>query len=197
MSESDVRDDLSAGVMDELQTLDARLYEAVARASTPTIDSMLSGLSKAADKSVLWFGTAAVIALFGGRTGRRAAINGVASIALASATANLVGKQVTHRTRPDRDMHDIPADRWVPMPESTSFPSGHSASAFAFAEGVGLAAPGLALPLRAAATAVSYSRIHVGVHYPGDVVVGALLGTAAATVACTALALVRRRVPWL
>lgn len=197
MSETDVREPQPNRVLDELESLDIRVYEAVAQARTPTIDSMLSGLSKAADKSVLWFGAAAVIALFGGRKGRRAAVNGVASIALASATANLLGKQVTHRVRPDRDGMDIPPARWVPMPESTSFPSGHSASAFAFAEGVGLAAPGLALPLRMAATSVSYSRIHVGVHYPGDVVVGALLGTGAATVACTALALARRRIPWL
>lgn len=197
MSDAEVPSGPAGRVVDELEALDARVYEAVAQASTPTIDSLLSGLSKAADKSVLWFGVAAALALFGGRTGRRAAVNGVASIGLASATANIVGKQVTHRTRPDRDRHDLPADRWVPMPESTSFPSGHSASAFAFAEGVGLAAPGLALPLRIAATSVSYSRVHVGVHYPGDVVAGALLGTGAATVACTALTLLRRRIPWL
>jgi undecaprenyl-diphosphatase len=62
------------------------------------------------------------------------------------------------------------------MPTSTSFPSGHSASAFAFAQGVSSVAPGLSVPLHAAAAAVAYSRVHTGVHYPGDVVAGSLIG---------------------
>ena len=58
----------------------------------------------------------------------------------------------------------------------TSFPSGHSASAFAFAQGVSSVAPALSVPLHAAAAAVAYSRVHTGVHYPGDVVAGSLIG---------------------
>ena len=63
------------------------------------------------------------------------------------------------------------------MPETTSFPSGHSASGFAFAGAVGASLPGLAVPLRGLAAAVAYSRVHTGVHYPGDVVIGSLIGT--------------------
>ena len=66
------------------------------------------------------------------------------------------------------------------MPGSTSFPSGHSASAFAFATAVGDELPLAWLPLHAVATAVTYSRVHTGVHYPGDVLVGSLMGTGAA-----------------
>jgi undecaprenyl-diphosphatase len=66
----------------------------------------------------------------------------------------------------------------VPLPASTSFPSGHSASAFAFANGVSGEMPELAVPLRRAAAAVAWSRIHTGVHDPGDVVTGALVGGA-------------------
>ena len=64
------------------------------------------------------------------------------------------------------------------MPTSTSFPSGHSASAAAFAVAVGDVLPGLRLPLRAAAAVVGFSRVYTGVHYPGDVVVGAAVGAA-------------------
>ena len=49
---------------------------------------------------------------------------------------NLVLKPLGRRRRPDRVAHDVLEARHVPMPESTSFPSGHSASAFAFATGV-------------------------------------------------------------
>jgi membrane-associated phospholipid phosphatase len=66
------------------------------------------------------------------------------------------------------------------MPTSTSFPSGHSASAFAFAHAVSHRLPILGLPLRLLAGAVAYSRVHAGVHYPGDVVAGAILGASAA-----------------
>ena len=64
------------------------------------------------------------------------------------------------------------------MPRSRSFPSGHSAAAFAFATGVGDVLPGAAIPLRALATAVAYSRVHTGAHYPADVIAGALSGVA-------------------
>jgi membrane-associated phospholipid phosphatase len=177
----------------ELLGLDQRLYDAVAGAHTPTLDAFFRQLSLVADKSVLWIGVAGVIAAVGGRTGRRAAVNGVASIGLASAAANLVGKQVTDRRRPDRAESGVPVDRHVPMPTSTSFPSGHTASAFAFAEGVSSAAPALGLPLRLAALAVAYSRVHVGVHYPGDVAGGALIGLTAGEVAPALLTVLRRR----
>ncbi|MBI4900732.1 MAG: phosphatase PAP2 family protein [Actinobacteria bacterium] len=177
----------------ELSALDLGLYEAVARTDTPMLDGYFRRLSMVADKSVLWLAIAGVIAVLGGPTGRWAALNGVASIGLASAAANLVGKRVTNRRRPDRAAGSAPDDRQVPMPDSTSFPSGHTASAFAFAEGVGRVMPALGGPLRLAAVAVGYSRVHVGVHYPGDVAAGALIGRTAGEAAPMLLDVVRRR----
>jgi undecaprenyl-diphosphatase len=64
------------------------------------------------------------------------------------------------------------------MPSSTSFPSGRAASGFAFAAAIGRDQPWPGLALRFLAAAVAYSRVHTGVHYPGEAVVGALIGEA-------------------
>ena len=87
----------------------------------------------------------------------------------------------------------MPDARHVPMPTSTSFPSGHSASAFAFAAAVGGSIPVLGAPLRGAAAAVAYSRVHTGVHYPGDVIVGSVIGAAIGEATVLARAALRRR----
>lgn len=162
--------------LEELGTLDRAVYQAVAATSTPVLDGHFRRLSRVADHSVLWLGIAAAIAVVGGRSGRRAAIEGVLAIGATSATVNLGIKPLARRRRPDRaDPAQFEA-RIVPMPESTSFPSGHAASAFAFAYAVGRHLPGLAVPIRLLAGGVAYSRVHTGVHFPGDVVIGAILG---------------------
>jgi len=86
-------------------------------------------------------------------------------------------KPMGGRRRPDRAGDRVPATRQVDMPESTSFPSGHSGSAFAFASAVANSWPPAAGPIQALATLVAYSRVHTGVHYPGDVIVGSTVGS--------------------
>ena len=73
-------------------------------------------------------------------------------------------------------------------PPAGRFPSGHSASAFAFATGVGAVLPREAIPIRALATVVAYSRVHTGVHYPGDTLAGAFLGTTLAQITASVVA---------
>jgi len=101
---------------------------------------------------------------------------GLINIGVNSAVVNLPVKYAARRKRPDRSAAGVPAERWVDMPTSTSFPSGHSASAFAFATAVGGTLPALGFPLRGLAAIVAYSRVHTGVHYPGDVIAGSLIG---------------------
>ena len=105
---------------------------------------------------------------------RRAAWRGLAA---ASAATNILGKSLTARDRP----HDkVPGARQLNRaPRTTSFPSGHAASAAAFATGVALEKPSLAAPVIIAAAAVGASRVVTGMHYPSDVLAGFTIGAAA------------------
>jgi undecaprenyl-diphosphatase len=170
----------------ELGTVDRAVYQAVADTPTPELDAPVRRLSNAANYSRLWLAIGAAIAVLGGRRGRRAALEGVLAIGVTSAAVNLGTKPLAHRQRPDRAGSAMFAARHVPMPESTSFPSGHAASAFAFAYAVGRHLPGLAVPIRLLASGVAYSRVHTGVHYPGDVVIGSVLGAGTAAMVAAA-----------
>ena len=170
----------------DAERLDVAVYAAIAETPTPSLDRLLSRLTQASNYWRLWLGSAAILAATRGAGGRRAAVTGLASAAVSSAAANLVIKPLGRRRRPDpNDM--VPARR-APVPGSTSFPSGHSATAFAFATGVGSALPREAIPIRVLAAAVAYSRVHTGAHYPSDAIAGALLGTMLAQVTSHALA---------
>jgi membrane-associated phospholipid phosphatase len=171
----------------DAERIDVALYAAVAQTPTPTLDHAMARLSQAADYSRLSVASAAVLAGTGGRRGRRAATMGLASVGVAATVINLGIKPLGRRRRPDRAVQEVPVARHVRMPASTSFPSGHSAAAFAFATGVGHVLPPAAIPLRALAALVAYSRVHTGVHYPGDVIIGALMGTVLAQVTTHAL----------
>ncbi|MGW6691223.1 phosphatase PAP2 family protein [Streptomyces sp. NPDC054961] len=157
---------------------DRQLFDVVARRHWPGADAVLPRLGRAANHGVLWGGTALAIAAFGSAGARKAAGRGVASLALASATINTIGKWSVRRPRPLLD--GVPAVRQLAtQPRTTSFPSGHSASAFAFAAGTALQSPALGALLLPVAASVAFSRVYTGVHYPSDVVTGAALGVAA------------------
>jgi membrane-associated phospholipid phosphatase len=159
----------------ELDAVDRAVYAAVAAVPTPTLDAGLARLSDAANGSRLWLAIAVALSLTGPGP-RRSAARGVVAIGLTSAVTNLLAKPVLRRRRPDRAGARVPGTRNVLMPASRSFPSGHAASAYSFATVVGHELPWAAVPLRLLASAVAYSRVHTGVHYPGDVLAGALLG---------------------
>jgi membrane-associated phospholipid phosphatase len=175
------------GVWGELNRLDTAVYAAIARTPTPGLDQALGRLSRAADFSKLWLGSASALAAFGGEQGRRAAGNGIASLALTSAIVNAVLKPLWGRRRPERVKHRVPFARRVRMPKTRSFPSGHAASGFAFATGVASAAPVPGGLLTALAALVAYSRVHTGVHHPSDVVAGAVIGAGLSPIAVAAV----------
>lgn len=125
---------------------------------------------------------AGALAVFGGRRGQGAATRGILAIAIAAAIANGPAKLIARRRRPfSRSQPAL-----IRMPRSSSFPSGHTAAAFAFATAASVEVPVLAPAVVPIAGAVAYSRVHTGVHYPSDVAAGLAIGIGSGLLAARA-----------
>jgi membrane-associated phospholipid phosphatase len=111
---------------------------------------------------------------------RRKGLEVCAAQGLNLATVYLL-KEIVKRPRPFVTYPDL---KNVTSEGSWSFPSGHTSSAFAFATSMSLSYPKwyVIVPSYTFASAVGFSRMYLNVHYPSDVLVGAILGSASAWV---------------
>jgi undecaprenyl-diphosphatase len=139
------------------------------------LDPIFVGLSHAGTFGAVWLVIAVALALLR----RRPEL--VLLVLAADAAADLLAFVLKRYVDVER-----PAVRYahpkalVTVPRDHSFPSGHAATSFACATILAFAFPRLAVPLYLFAAAIAFSRVYVGVHYPFDVVGGALLGVAVA-----------------
>jgi len=164
-------------VLNELGRVDLAVYRAIAGTPAPTLDRPIRRLSAAANWSRLWLAIGGAMAVAGGRAGRLAAVAGLGDRGrLRRRQRRPQGRRPTRAARPR-------LGRCTRCPEGADagvsvLPSGQTASGFAFTNAVAHTLPAAAGPLGMLASAVGYARIHTGVHYPGDVVIGAVIGTA-------------------
>jgi undecaprenyl-diphosphatase len=122
-----------------------------------------------------------VLYIFGGENTRKVALLGLAALLLANVAVYLL-KIIIAEPRPFNVLSHV--DLLVSESEIYSFPSGHSASSFAVMIVIGLKyrlhikgkAYRLLYPLLAFAALIAFSRVYIGVHYPLDVVFGAIVG---------------------
>lgn len=152
----------------------------------PVLTPIMKLASWLGDGGLLWI-AAAVILLILPRT-RRGGLDTALCLALASAVNNLLLKNLVARPRPYVTFAEL--ETLVEPLASYSFPSGHACSSFAAAFAIAWAFRGKGgawayLP----ASLIALSRIYVGVHYPTDILAGALVGTLCAWAVC---ALTRR-----
>ncbi len=151
------------------------------------LDPVFEGLSYAGRLGLLWIGLAFLLcALY-----RRWGTLGLTILAVALADWATVGlKALFDRERPQFRYPE--PDPLLRSAHDGSFPSGHAATSFAGATILSFAFPKLAPLLYVLAAAVAFSRVYVGVHYPLDVVGGAVLGVLVA-LAVRAIVRIRKR----
>jgi undecaprenyl-diphosphatase len=146
------------------------------------LDRLFEALTYAGSYGAVWLAIAVAFTLLLRRP--EIFVRALVADALAELSADAL-KAAIPRARP----HLNPL---VGVPHTHSFPSGHAATSFACATVIGAAVPRARLPLYVLAALVAWSRVYIGVHYPVDVLGGALVGVAAGAVVLGAFRKSRR-----
>jgi len=147
---------------------------------SPELDRVFYGLSTAADHAMLWHAIGAGRALV--RRDPRAALRLNLAIGIESAITNGFVKSLFRRDRPSEHFeHDEPLPYGMRRPITSSFPSGHAATAFMCA--TILSDRRSAPAWFTLAALVASSRVYVRIHHASDVAAGAALGLALGAVA--------------
>jgi undecaprenyl-diphosphatase len=145
---------------------DRRLESWIAGHRVVALDPVFRWLTYIGTQGAVWLAIAAVVAVL---SRRWQVLLWVAVADAAAQVSTTLIKAAVPRARPS--VHTL-----VAQPHSHSFPSGHAASSFACAFVLASFAPRLRWPLYALAALITFSRAYVGVHYPFDVLAGALWG---------------------
>jgi undecaprenyl-diphosphatase len=128
---------------------------------------------------VFWYALMLALLAHGGATAAPAVLHMIA-VGIACALIYRTLKRGTSRPRPYESVPTVAAGT-APL-DAYSFPSGHTLHAVAFSLVAASHYPALATPLAAFTVLVALSRVVLGLHYPSDVLAGALLGCAVAAV---------------
>jgi membrane-associated phospholipid phosphatase len=165
----------SGGARHGLYDVDRQLLCAArTRGHSPAAERAAAGFSRLGEHAALWLALGAAGSMLAGPD-RRAGWRRATAVVAGTYAANTALKLIVRRRRPE--LPGLPA--LTSTPTRLSFPSAHASTAFAGALAYSrLGLPGV--PLYALAAGLALSRLYLGVHYPSDVLAGALLGTAIA-----------------
>lgn len=145
---------------------------------TELFNTLMYGLTTAMNRGDAWVVGLLLAAAYEPRRGKRALVDVLPALWLTAATVEFPIKHFFRRKRPFISLvRAIVVGR---KPGHYSFPSGHSAAAFAGAWLISRHYPRLRPLLYLVAALVGFSRVYLGAHYPGDVLSGATSGVALA-----------------
>ncbi len=159
-----------------IQGLDERVLVWIAEhLRFPVLDAIFSFYTQLGNGGMLFILVTLALLLF--RSTRRAGLSALIAMLMGLVATNIVLKPLIARSRPWVVMEDFAA--LIAEADPHSFPSGHTCAAFAFGVALYVAMPqkwAKALAL-SAAILMGFSRLYVGVHFPSDVLVAAVVGT--------------------
>ena len=142
------------------------------------LDPVMVGITYSATSGLVWFVLGFLMTC--SARWRRCGVSVIVSVIAAYIVVDAILKPLVCRERPF-DVSDF--SLLIPEPDSWSFPSGHTASAFAGAAAVLIHSRRWGCAAMAYAALVGVSRLYLCVHWPTDVIAGALVGTAVAFLA--------------
>ena len=137
------------------------------------LDAVMPYITKFADSGIGWI-LLALVLLIPRKTRRMGAAMGVA-LAIGFVTGNLLLKNLVARTRPF--LFDPSIELLIAPPHEFSFPSGHTLASFECAVAVFCYRRKWGVAALLFAVLIAFSRLYLQVHYPTDVLCGAILGS--------------------
>ena len=142
------------------------------------LDKIMIFITSIGNLGLIWIAISLLLLI--SKKYRKVGVLCIASLLLSSLIGEVLLKNLVQRGRPFTAVEGI--NLLIKAPKSFSFPSGHTASSFAVATVVGRKIEKFKLPIYILAIAIAFSRLYLYVHYPSDVLVGALIGVISAKI---------------
>ena len=161
-------------MFEALQAADVAALRWIISSRVAWLDSLMPAVSDLGRGSFVWIVIAVIAFVFPAR--RMAAWRLLLAVGLAALAVEGAIKPAIDRDRPFEVLADLQVIHEKPV--TSSFPSGHAAYALAGAVAAARVFPAARVVFWVLAAMIAFSRAYVGVHWPSDVLAGALLGLA-------------------
>lgn len=159
-------------MFENIKNLDEKILLKISKIRKPFLDKIMVFITRLGNTGLIWvFFSILFFTLF---NNKRCAFKIVACLFLAGFLGEIVIKTLVGRIRPSKEISQ--EKLLIRKPRTYSFPSGHTSSSFASALIISTEYPAFLVPVFALALLIAFSRLYLKVHYPSDVLAGAVLG---------------------
>lgn len=166
-------------MLERIQTWDNKILRILSKKHTPVLNKIMVMITTSGNYGYIWFAIA--IPLIISNRNRSTGLTVILAMLITGLSGEVTIKHIVGRVRPCN--REFSEDLLIKHPAHYSFPSGHTASSFAVSMVILFMLPIMFVPVFVYACLMGFSRMYVLVHYPTDVLAGAVLGLICGTVA--------------